>query len=44
MSKNISTLIREELVIKLDFVNLEFEIGWIWVGIFVLDMMLDIMF
>jgi hypothetical protein len=36
--------IQEELTLKLDFVNWEFEIGWIWMGIFVLDMMLDIMF
>jgi len=43
MKKLIST-IREELVFKLDFVNLEFEIGRLWVGIFVLDMMLDIIF
>ena len=29
--KNILMLIRKELVIKLDFVKCEFEIGWIWV-------------
>lgn len=29
--KNIVTLIKEELVLKLDFVKWEFEVGWIWV-------------
>lgn len=29
--KNIIMLIRKELVLKLDFVNWDFEIGWIWV-------------
>jgi hypothetical protein len=36
--------IQKELALKLDFVNWEFEIGEVWLVIFVLDMMLDIMF
>jgi len=29
--KNLLISIRKELVLKLDFVKWEFEIGWIWV-------------
>jgi len=36
--------IQKELAFKLDFVNWEFEIGEVWLVIFVLDMMLDIIF
>jgi len=33
--KKLIDKIKEELVIKLDFVNNEFEIGWVW---FILQM------
>ena len=29
--KNIVLEIRKEMVLKFDFVKLEFEIGWVWV-------------
>ena len=29
--KKIINKIKKELVLKLDFVNMEFEIGWIWI-------------
>ena len=29
--KKLLVTLRKELVLKLDFVNWEFEIGWIWV-------------
>ena len=31
-------IIRKELVIKLDFVNLTFELGWIWVILTIIDL------
>lgn len=38
--KKLWMIIRKELVIKLDFVNLTFELGWIWVILTIIDLVL----
>lgn len=36
--KKLWMTIRKELIIKLDFVNLTFELGWIWVILTIIDL------
>ncbi len=38
--KNIVSEIRKEMVLKFDFVKLEFEMGWVWVIILIVNLIL----